>query len=254
MRARAHVEERQQHLGGLDAALAQVLVVGAIEPPLSHRRRGLELLHHPRARREPQQVDAARDRARGDDDHVDAAGVQRGDLLADPRDDREPQRAGVLGDDRRPELDDGNGQLPGGIQLEDDAADLDVVAGLEARAFERADHAHPPQPRLDQRLRLLVLEVPAGDQPLDRLAVDQPGAVGPARDVERLRLGRAEDRELGDLVLPGALGLRRGHRHALQQLVAQLVQPQPRRAGGHEHRERHALAPLRSGGCSRPRA
>ena len=106
VRARAHVEERQQHLGGLDAALAQVLVVGAVEPPLADRGRRLQLLHRPRAPVEPQQVDAARDRARGDDDDVDAGRVQRRDLLADPRDDRQPQRAGVLGDDRRPELDD----------------------------------------------------------------------------------------------------------------------------------------------------
>src|SRR3954452_15768865 len=50
----------------------------------------------------------------------------------------------------------------GGIQLEDDAADLDVVAGLEPRPLERADHAHAPQAVLDERLRLLVLEIPAG--------------------------------------------------------------------------------------------
>src|SRR3954468_21861760 len=66
------------------------------------------------------------------------------------------------------------------VQLEHDAADLDVVAGLEPRPLERADHAHPPQPRLDQRLRLLVLQVPARDQAIDGLAVDDPRAVGPA--------------------------------------------------------------------------
>src|SRR4051812_31594271 len=85
----------------------------------------------------------------------------------------------------------------GGIQLEDDAADLDVVAGLEPRPLERPDHAHPPQAVLDERLRLLVLEVPAGDQPVHGLAGHDPAAVGPARDLERLRLRRAEDGELG---------------------------------------------------------
>src|SRR5689334_24136020 len=53
-----------------------------------------------------------------------------------------------------------------GVELEHGAEDLDVVAGLEARALERADHAHPVQPALDVRLRLLVLEVPAHEQPL----------------------------------------------------------------------------------------
>ena len=33
------------------------------------------------------------------------------------------------------------------IELEDDAADLDVVTGFEAGSLQRADHAHPPQPR-----------------------------------------------------------------------------------------------------------
>ena len=106
VRARADVEERQQHLRRLDAALAQVLVVGAVEPALPDRRRRLQLLDRPRAPAEPEQVDAARDRARGDDHDVDAGRVQRRDLLADPRDHRQPQRAAVLRDDRRPELDD----------------------------------------------------------------------------------------------------------------------------------------------------
>ena len=109
VRAGAHVEERQQHLGGLDAALAQVLVVGAVQAALPDGGGGLELLDRARAPLEAEQVDAAGDRARGDDDDVDPGGVQRGDLLADAGDDRQPERAGVLGDDRRAELDDGDG-------------------------------------------------------------------------------------------------------------------------------------------------
>src|SRR4051812_28784163 len=37
----------------------------------------------------------------------------------------------------------------GRVELERHAADLDVVAGLEAGALERRDHAHAPQPVLD---------------------------------------------------------------------------------------------------------
>ena len=82
-------------------------------------------------------------------------------------DDRQPQRAGVLGDDRRPELDDRDRHVRR-VQLEDRVADLDVVARREARALQRGDHAHALQPPLDVRLRLLVLEVPAQEQALDR--------------------------------------------------------------------------------------
>ena len=54
------------------------------------------------------------------------------------------------------------------VELEDDAADLDVVTRLEAGRLERVDHAHAAQAVLDVRQRLLVLEVVAGDQALDR--------------------------------------------------------------------------------------
>ena len=54
-----------------------------------------------------------------------------------------------------------------GVELEDHAADLDVVAGLEARRLERADHAHAAQAPLDVGERLLVVEVVAREQPLD---------------------------------------------------------------------------------------
>ena len=101
--------------------------------------------------------------------------------------------------------------------------------GFEPGPLQRADHAHPPQPLLDQRLRLLVLEVPAQDQALDGVAGDDPAAVRPAGDRRTsARLGRAEDRELGDLVLARALGLRLGDRHAREQLAAQLGQPESR--------------------------
>src|SRR3954451_1822420 len=40
------------------------------------------------------------------------------------------------------------------VQLEDGAADLDLVPRLESCPLERLDHAHPVQPPLHQRLRL----------------------------------------------------------------------------------------------------
>src|SRR3954471_15849184 len=45
------------------------------------------------------------------------------------------------------------------VELEDDAADLDVVAGLESCSLQRVDHAHALQAALDVGLRLLVLHV-----------------------------------------------------------------------------------------------
>ena len=54
---------------------------------------------------------------------------------------------------------------------------------------------------LDVRERLLVLEVVAGDQPVDRLAGDAELARADALDLERAPGRRAEDAVLGDLVL-----------------------------------------------------
>ena len=108
------------------------------------------------------------------------ASVQRRDLLADPGDHGQPQRAGVLGDDRRPELDDGDGHGPRAYEGSSSNTMPPISTsspGFEPCPLERADHAHPPQPLLDERLRLLVLEVPAQDQALDGVAGDDPVAV-----------------------------------------------------------------------------
>src|SRR3954452_7013348 len=87
-------------------------------------------------------------------------------------------------------------------QLEDGAADPDVVACLEARPLQGGDDPHAVQAALDVSLRLLVLEVPAQEQALDRIAGHDPLAGGAAGDRELARGGRAEDREVGDVVLP----------------------------------------------------
>ena len=89
VRAGADVEEREQHLRGLDAALAQQLVVGPVQPPLPDRARRLQVLNRRRPRAHLEQVHPARDRAARDDHDVDALAVQRRHLLADPRDDGE---------------------------------------------------------------------------------------------------------------------------------------------------------------------
>ena len=63
VRAHAHVEERQQHLRRLDPALAQQLVVGAVEPALADGARGLQLLDRARAHGQREHV-APRGRSR----------------------------------------------------------------------------------------------------------------------------------------------------------------------------------------------
>src|SRR4051794_31412493 len=67
-----------------------------------------------------------------------------------------------------------------GVQFEDDAGDLDVVARLEARGLQPPDDAHPPQAPLDVDQCVLVVEVVARDQAVDRVARD---AIQPVLDV-----------------------------------------------------------------------
>jgi hypothetical protein len=109
VRAGAHVEEREQDLRGRDALLAQQVVVGAVEPALPHRAGRLELRDLVGAHGEVQQMHAARDGAGRHDDDVHPRAVQAGNLLADPRDHGQAELTRRLGDDRRTELDDGDG-------------------------------------------------------------------------------------------------------------------------------------------------
>jgi hypothetical protein len=106
VRARAHVEERQQHLGRRDAVRAQQLVVDAVELALADRAGRLEVLDRPGAGRQSHDAHAARDRAARDEHDVVAGGVARRGLRADALDDGGAQLAVVLGDDARTELDD----------------------------------------------------------------------------------------------------------------------------------------------------
>src|SRR6185503_20090825 len=131
----------------------------------------------------------------------------------------------------------------GGVELEHHAAELDVVARFEPLCLQRGDHAHAAQAVLDVRERLVVLEVVAGDQAVDGLAGHAECAVGGALDHERAAACRAEDLELGDLVLARVLGERLGDRYAVQELAAEVVEALTRRGGGDEHRRADALAP-----------
>ena len=133
------------------------------------------------------------------------------------------------------------------VELEDDAADLDVVAGLEPARLERGDHAHPAQAVLDVRERLVVLEVVAGDQPVDRVAGDAELARRRrARPSNARPRGRAEDAVLGDLVLarrpPRSAGSAAGTRRSSSR--ASSSRPCARRARGDEHR--HVRPPSRA--------
>ena len=174
--------------------------------------------------------------------------VQRRDLLADPRDDRQPQRAGVLGDDRRAELDDGDRH-----QLRRDPARRRCRRSRRRRRPRSPARSSAPITPM-RRSRCSTAPAPPrsrGPSAAIRRSTESPVTIqppsGPRVMSKRLRLGRAEDRELGHLVLARALGLRLGDRHALEQLAAQLGQPDGGRARGDEHRERHALAPLGGG-------
>src|SRR3954449_11498126 len=74
-----------------------------------------------------------------------------------------------------------------GIELEDDAADLDVVPRLEALRLQRPDDAHAVQPALDVRERVEVLHVVAGDEPVDARTRHAPEAFLDLLDLEVLR-------------------------------------------------------------------
>ncbi len=112
VRARAHVEERQQHLRARHAARAQQLVVDAVELALADRAGGLQLVDPAGAQRKAHHAHPARDRPAGDEHDVVARGVTVGRLGADALQHIRAQLAGVLGDDAGAELDHEAGHGP----------------------------------------------------------------------------------------------------------------------------------------------
>src|ERR1700739_862639 len=87
----------------------------------------------------------------------------------------------------------------GGVELEGDAADLDLVARLEARPPEPPDRPDAPQPPLEVVHRVLVLDVVAREQHLDA-APPHGERAGPQRlDPEATRAGRPRGHVAGPL-------------------------------------------------------
>src|SRR5688572_29537845 len=54
------------------------------------------------------------------------------------------------------------------VELEHRSCKLNVITRLKSGLFERADHAHLPEPLLDVAQGLLVLDVVPSEQPLHR--------------------------------------------------------------------------------------
>src|SRR4051812_20377404 len=124
------------------------------------------------------------------------------------------------------------------MQLEHDAADLHVIARLEARLLEGPHDTDALERPLHVRQRLVVLQVVARDQAVDAAADDAEGPVIDAFDAEP-PLGRgAEGHVVGEIV--DLFCHRRLRRHAREQLAEERVEPLPRRARRHQHR--HLLA------------
>ena len=78
--------------------------------------------------------------------------------------------------------------------------------GSKPSASSARDHADPAQPPLEVGERLLVVEVVAGEQPLDPRAVDREAAVAGPLDREARGAAGPEDAVLGELASVGERG------------------------------------------------
>ena len=106
MGAGAHVKEREQHLGAGHAALAQQLVIDAIELALADRAGGLQLADRAGTLGQVHHAHAARDRAAGDHYHLRALAMHAREHVAQAREHVRARLAAPVGDDARAELDD----------------------------------------------------------------------------------------------------------------------------------------------------
>src|SRR5579859_2060782 len=91
------------------------------------------------------------------------------------------------------------------IELEGHPADLDLVARLESLCAQRLQHADAPQPALDVRHRVGVLDVEAREQTLDPRAANRERALARALDRESRVRARAEDHVLRERFARGRL-------------------------------------------------
>ena len=206
--------------------------------------------------------------------------VQRGERVAHARQHLHARRAVAVGDDARPEL---HHDAPHAVELicarpelRSPGSSSNVTPpisisspGSKPSRLERPQHADPAQPALEVGHRILVLDVVAREQPLDRRArarrtcaarcarrgsrAAPPGGrpcARPARSLlgARLRLAAPS---------PCRGGRRRGAARA-QQLAGELAQPAPGRARGGDHghlvpeRSRHSRDGLAHALSARP--
>src|SRR5438309_2282479 len=120
------------------------------------------------------------------------------------------------------------------VELEAHAPDLDLVAGLETLGDERLDHAYAPQPALEVRHRILVLDVEARQQPLDPRPVHRERALADALDAKARLRRRAEDHVLGE-------PLRAGVHHRRTRGEVRRTRGEVRRTRGEVRRTRGGL-------------
>ena len=106
VRARAHVEERQQHLRAGHLAFAQQLVVDPVQLALADGAGSLKRADRGRALGQVHHSHPARDRAACDDDHLRTLAMQAGELVAHGGEHVQPRRALAVGDHAGSELDD----------------------------------------------------------------------------------------------------------------------------------------------------
>src|ERR1035438_3429423 len=89
----------------------------------------------------------------------------------------------------------------GGVGIERDARDLDLIARLEALRLQRLQHADPSQPALQIRHRVLVVDLVARQQSLDAPPLDDERARSEPLHLEARAGGRPEHHVLGQLLL-----------------------------------------------------
>ena len=201
----------------------------------------------------------AGDRARGDDDHVDAGAVQRGDLLeirATTESRSSPPSSATIDD---PSLTTATGiggslERRAGIELEDDPGDLDVVAGLESLP-SRARRSRPCAAAGARRGPAPPRSRGRGGRPGARRRRRSTRNSARARrvDLERrcARPGRKTWNSATSLspATSSEAGSATGTRRSSSR--AELVEPLPRRARGDEHGHVDPLAPLGGGRLGR---
>ncbi len=94
----------EQHLGGEQAVAGEVALVALGEAVLTHRCRGLELVDRRGPDLPAQAHHAGGHRPGGDQHHLDAPAVQRGDLVHPAADGRLVEAATVIGQQRTADL------------------------------------------------------------------------------------------------------------------------------------------------------